>query len=189
MYKLCKTEDSAKRQRKIELSLLDCMNIKDYEAITVNEICEYAEIPRKAFYRYFDNKESALNALITHTMQEYQYYPRDETKNRTLISDLDSFFKFWIEHKDFLDALARNGLNGLLMEHAISYSQTDKAILQKFLPDEDEDMQKSILRFAICGLMSAMMSWHAAGCKEKTTDMAKTMCRMFAKPLFPTLEY
>ncbi len=185
MYKLCKTEESVKRQRIIELALLDLMKTKGYENITVNELCERADVPRKAFYRYFDNKESALSALITHTMQEYHLVHEKGEGARTLIGDLDSFFKFWLERKGFLDALAKNGLMGLLVEQSISYSETDQAILDKFLPGEDEFMQKSIIKFAICGLMSAMISWHAEGCKKKTHDMAKNMCRMFSEPLFP----
>ena len=37
--------------------------------------------------------------------------------------------------------------------------------------------------------MSAMLAWHDGGYKESPADMAKVMCRMFAKPLFPNLDF
>ena len=54
MYKLCKTEESCKRQALIEEVTLDLMHKKPFDEIKVSEICQYADIPRKAFYRYFD---------------------------------------------------------------------------------------------------------------------------------------
>ena len=70
MYKLCKTEESAKRQREMELTLFECMKTTRYEDITVNNICECGGFPRKAFYRYFDNKESALRYGTTEEQRQ-----------------------------------------------------------------------------------------------------------------------
>ena len=53
MYKLCKTEQSAQRQRSLEEGLLPAMKTKRYEEITISDLCSQMEIPRKSFYRYF----------------------------------------------------------------------------------------------------------------------------------------
>ena len=71
MYKLCKTEESANRQREIERTLLRLMIDKHYDDITVSEICIEANIPRKSFYRYFDGKEGVKQALLYHTLSEF----------------------------------------------------------------------------------------------------------------------
>ena len=44
MYKLCKTEQSARRQRKIEDCLLDIMRTKNFDDITITELCEIRNI-------------------------------------------------------------------------------------------------------------------------------------------------
>ena len=75
MYKLCKTEQSAKRQRELEQVLLRMMNSTLYEDITVINFCENAGIPRKAFYRYFSSKDGALHALLDHTLLELESFP------------------------------------------------------------------------------------------------------------------
>ena len=70
MYKICKTDQSAARQREIELGLLSMMLEQPFESITISDLCDRLCIPRKAFYRYFSGKDGALFALIDHTMLE-----------------------------------------------------------------------------------------------------------------------
>ena len=118
MYKICKSEVSAARQREIERRLLELMGTKRYEDITVTELSDSMNMPRKAFYRYFDSKDDALCALIDHTMTEYSGFTVDRSseRNRSLKRELEEYFKFWISKKELLDALDRSGLVGTLIE-------------------------------------------------------------------------
>ena len=72
MYKLCKTEQSAARQRELEEGLLNIMLSRHYDEISVSELCDQLNVPRKSFYRYFSGKDGALHALIDHTLLEYE---------------------------------------------------------------------------------------------------------------------
>ena len=63
MYKLCKTEQSAQRQRQLEEGLLTAMRTKRYEEISISDLCDQMGIPRKSFYRYFFGTDGALHAL------------------------------------------------------------------------------------------------------------------------------
>ena len=74
MYKLCKTEQSAQRQRQLEEGLLAAMKTKRYEEITISDLCEQMDIPRKSFYRYFSSKDGALHALIDHTLLDFEQH-------------------------------------------------------------------------------------------------------------------
>lgn len=71
MYKYCKTEQSVQRQRELEKGLLDMMKYKQFEEISVSDLCDRLHIPRKSFYRYFSSKEGALHALLDHTLLEF----------------------------------------------------------------------------------------------------------------------
>ena len=51
MYKLCKTEQSAKRQREIEHRLLALMKQKHFDDISITELCEFVGMPRKSVSR------------------------------------------------------------------------------------------------------------------------------------------
>ncbi|MBQ8528413.1 MAG: TetR/AcrR family transcriptional regulator [Clostridia bacterium] len=189
MYKICKTESSARRQREIENCLLELMSIKRYEDITITELSEKMNMPRKAFYRYFDSKDDALYALIDHTMAEYSGFTVDKSQepNRSLRRELEEYFKFWISKQYLLNALDRSGLVGTLIERNISYPVKDVIMLEKFLPDEDRDISESIFKFAFSGLVYTMINWYRDGFATSTQDMAKVACRMLREPLFPNL--
>ena len=188
MYKMCKTEQSAKRQREIEETLLSLMLTDRYENISVSSLCEEKKMPRKAFYRYFDNKDDCLKALIDHTLMEYWNFTEKSHKSgkRDLLSELESFFLFFIENKRLLDALTKSDMIGILIETSAS-SMLITINAGKFLPDEGESMRVRILQFSICGLMFSMIDWYKRGFDTSTAEMAEAALRMLSKPLFPNL--
>ena len=80
MYKQCRTEQSAARQRALEQGLMETMMNCHYDEITVSDLCEYMQIPRKSFYRYFSNKEGALHALIDHALMDFDSFTLESTE-------------------------------------------------------------------------------------------------------------
>ena len=191
MYKLCKTEQSVKRQRAIEKCLFDLIKQKRYEDVTVTELCEHMDMPRKAFYRYFDSKEDTLYALIDHSMSDYDGFAVDRSGEtaRSLTREIEEYFKFWYEKRDFLDAIDRSGLMGALIERTINFPINDRVSIAKFLPNEDEATREKVLKFAFSGLVYTMIGWYREGFKSSTREMAKIACRMLREPLFPHLSY
>lgn len=186
MYKLCKTEQSAARQRAFEEGLLQLMGTRRYEDITVSDLCEYLKIPRKSFYRYFSGKDGALHGLIDHTLMEFEVHSGQKRgSKRTLQSDLEGFFLFWKEHRNILEAAKRSGLSGALIERAISYSMSESVFPGRFLPNESKETQKHVVMFSVCGLMSMMLQWHSGGCAEPIPEMARVAGRLLTQPLFP----
>ena len=188
MYKLCKTEQSAIRQRELELALAEMMNQQRYEEITVSEFCSHVGIPRKAFYRYFSSKDGALYALIDHTMLEYVGFrtPSDSRDLNNLIQELEGFYQFWLNQKNILDALKFSGLIGVMLERAIV--SIDQMVVQKKpRPGDTEFAQRHITRFAISGIMIMMVNWHNEGFRESPREMAELTARLVNKPLLPYL--
>ncbi|MBQ8303280.1 MAG: TetR/AcrR family transcriptional regulator [Clostridia bacterium] len=190
MYKLCKTEQSVKRQREIENCLLGVMRTKSFEDITITELCEKMKMPRKAFYRYFESKDDALAALIDHSMSEYSGFTVDRSgeSNRSLTSELEEYFIFWYHKRDLLDVLDKSGLIGILIERTVNYPVGDRILIERFLPDDDVNVRERVFKFAFSGLVYTMICWYRDGFKVSTRDMAVTACRMLKEPLFPELE-
>ena len=188
MYKLCKTEQSALRQRELEKKLAEMMNQVRYEEITVSDFCSYAGIPRKAFYRYFSSKDGALYALLDHTMMEYEFFraPDIPDSGKTLLQELEEFFRFWKSQKPLLDALEYSGISGVLMERSIA--NMEELLMQKPpLPGEEIQMRNHVIRFTVCGLMIMMVNWHHAGYTESISEMASIASRLVSKPLLPLI--
>ena len=190
MYKLCKTEQSAARQKALEQGLLQSMLLKDYEDISISELCDTMGIPRKSFYRYFSGKDGALNALIDHTLMGFEGFtlPYRRNERRTLLGELEGFFQFWVQHRSLLDALARSSMSGVLIERAITHALSETVMPKRFLPRDTMDMRKQITMFGVCGLMSMVLTWHHDGYKETPTQLARVACRLLGQPLFPNAE-
>lgn len=189
MYKLCKTEQSSLRQRNLEEGLLTAMGLHHYDEISVSDLCDQLQVPRKSFYRYFASKDGALQALLDHTLMEYETYPLTTApgETRTVQQELERFFLFWIHHKPLLDALQRSNLSGLLIERAISYALTGVFMPRRFLPWDAREVQEQVTSFAICGLMSMVINWHRQGYPQPVPQMAALAVRLVSQPLFPNV--
>lgn len=189
MYKLCKTEQSTKRQREIEGCLLSLLEEKHYDDISVTELCERFGMPRKAFYRYFDSKDSALYALIEHTYLTYSgFTPEGSKKKRTLREEMKYFFSFWLSHKRFLDALQKSNLLPKIIEVSLNFPINEYLIVSKFLPNDSEWARTQIFKFTMGGLLLLMIDWYKDGFKTDVSAMADVTARILETQLFSRLD-
>lgn len=189
MYKLCKTEQSASRQHELEAGLLAIMSAKRYEEISVSDLCGQLGIPRKSFYRYFSSKDGALQALIDHTLMDFEAFPTGlpSGEKRTAQTELERFFRFWFHQKPLLDAMARSDMSGILIERSISYAISGPSLPRRFLPHDTPEVQKQVTVFAVCGLMSMVLNWHQEGFALPVPHMAKLAVRLVSQPLFQNI--
>lgn len=187
MYKLCKTEQSAKRQRQLEEGLLSAMCSCQYEEISVSDLCDQLGIPRKSFYRYFASKDGALQALLDHTLMEYETFALTAApgEHRTVRRDLEHFFLFWYDKRRLLDALKRSALSSMLIDRAIVHVLSETVMPKRFLPHDTKEMQEQVIAFSISGLLSMVMSWHSTGYCQPPKKMAEVAIRLLSQPLFP----
>lgn len=182
MYKLCKTEQSIQRQRQLERGLLQLMQVKRYEEISISDLCDRMGIPRKSFYRYFSSKDGALFALLDHTMMDFYEGGFRSPNAGTALGDLDSFFVFWYEHKELLDALKRSGLSGILVERATALAQRERLMPDR-IKSWSANQQELALSFALCGLMSMIIQWHHQGYQVTPGEMTRIAAAMLTRPL------
>ena len=189
MYKLCKTEESANRQREIERTLLRLMIDKHYDDITVSEICIEANIPRKTFYRYFDGKEGVKQALLYHTLADFSSFQltRGQGMDHKLREEFEGFFTFWKSKRDLLEAFDKSGLIGLLVESSTGYAMNEFNDVEKYLSDSGDREKVIAYQFAICGLMTMTINWYRSGFAESIPNLARTATKLITKPLFENL--
>ena len=185
MYKLCKTEQSAARQRELEQGLLQVMSTSRYEDINVSGLCQKMGIPRKSFYRYFSGKDGALHALIDHTLLDFEQFSGILVgRNPTNIQqELRRFFEFWLQHRQFLDALERSSLSGVLVQRAISQAQNEYALPREQTRGDSRRLQSHAITFCICGIMSMVTRWHRSGCAESPAELAQIAATLLTRPL------
>lgn len=189
MYKLCKTEQSARRQQEIEEGLLAMMCKRPYEDISVSDLCAQLGIPRKSFYRYFGSKEDALYGLIDHRLMTYEtnYTGSPHFENLAITLDINWFFAFWLTQKDLLDALERSNLSGMLVQRSIYHSRNAEIFAQAPAEYTKADMEIAT-SFIVCGLMSTVLQWHHDGYPQSPGEMAEAAYKLLKRPLIPGAE-
>ena len=186
MYKLCKSEHSALRQREMEQQLLKMMGTVRYEDITVSDLCTQAGFSRKAFYRYFSGKEGALYALIDHTLWELDSFPFTEnTGSNASREKMVWFFQFWKNQKPLLDALDFSGISELLMKRMLVYAMSGPGVIRHFLTYRNSDMaaEEYAMTFGVCGLASIAFEWHRRGYQQSPEEIGQIAQELLTKPL------
>lgn len=191
MYKMCKTEQSAQRQRELEEGLLAVMLNRHYEEISVSDLCDHIGIPRKSFYRYFSSKDGALHALIDHTLLEFHSFamPGRLGEKRTSQRDLELFFRFWMENRRLLDALHRSSMTGVLFQRCLHHARDGSGIPARFLPHNERITWEYATMFSVCGIMSLVTQWHQGGFEQSPWQMAQITAELMTQPLFRNTEF
>lgn len=192
MYKSCKTEQSARRQREIEEKFIQMLAIRHFDEIKIADLCAELNIPRKAFYRYFESKESVLKASIDHILLGYEVYRSNSspTPRRTVSSELERYFEFWLTKPrvTLLNGLKKSGLFGHLIQGSFECIGQMSG-LEKFTdPHHSSWIQLQVFQFAITGLITMMLHWFNRGFKETPREMATAAKTILSSPLFPNLE-
>lgn len=168
----------------MELGLLEAMDTRHYDEITVSDLCQQMGVSRKSFYRYFSGKEGALHALIDHTLTEY------DRNSSWLLSgghsigmELETLFLFWKEQKRLLDALQRSGLSSILIERAIRNGLDVAGMSQNREKMYLLTAGEYTAVFASCGLMSMILQWHQSGYGLSVGQMASIAAGILTRPL------
>ena len=166
MYKECKTLQSRERQKKFKQTLFKMMEKQEFKEITVTALCREMEVPRKAFYRYFDTIEDVLNALTDEIITEASFYVDGQM-------ELEAFFEYWKRQKAFLDVLEKNGLSQKLMDCCFSIVINS----EQFDMTSAEAMKSSAY---ISAMVTLVVMWHHNGMKQSVGEMKHLVLEMFA---------
>jgi len=157
MYKICHTEESSRRQRELETILLKKMKKQPYNKITLTELCREYGIPRKSFYRYFPAKDDCLLALIDHTLSDCNDVALKGWNGSTALDEEVQlrFFRYWLDHREFLDVIRDNELQYLLLSRTtvIVDRMKDNSSFGSFSRDQVE-------YFIAHGLITTVLRWH-----------------------------
>lgn len=186
MYKICKTEQSAARQRELEQGLLRAMTNRRYEDIAIIDLCQAMGITRKTFYRYFSGKDGCLYALLDHTMMDFFSASQEPSKKTTgsAIGDLSAFFSFWYSQQRLLNALQKSALMGTLSERALQLVNRER-LLPRHILSWKMNHQQIAAAFAISGLYSMISMWHAQNFATPPEQMAQLATTLLTHPLIP----
>lgn len=173
MYRKCATDISVQHQKQVTQSLQELMLKMPYEDITVTQLCQAAGISRRIFYHLFTNKTGALHALVDHKILDSESYGGE------IQDTLVRFFCYWREQQDFLDALAKNNMSGLLLEQMINCVMTEDYDVRYWLKEKGwAGNSQEVVIFGLSGLVGLVYSWYYGGFRQEPEELAALVGQM-----------
>ena len=134
----------AKTQAAIQGAFLEMLLKDGFDAITVKDITEKANIGRKTFYLHYMDKFDLLNAIVIQHLNELETIC-EQKKEMDFITGTIIWFRYFETHKSFFAALFasestvsfRHRLLVFIMEqlsrHLKEHHCKNTAVLQKFM--------------------------------------------------------
>lgn len=176
MFKSCQTEYAHQRKKLLQTSLLDLLDVKPYQDITVKDICQQADIPRRTFYHYFESKEDVLDTIVADTMMlcSLEVASGCQTGKGSVLASFSRIFRFWQvdEYRRRLDLLLKNGLEPRLMTYSSNWVRTETfSFLRQ--ADLDPKLMEIGLMVGVVDFFSLLFYWSRNGYQETAEQMAE----------------
>lgn len=133
----------AKRTLKaFRVAMFEALSEKEFDKITVNDICKKSEYPRATFYNYFDDKYDLLEYFWTYIGKDIlSKIPNDSDEEQGIISIFNLLLDFFARHQNLVKNIIKNNgvdsnlwrsMSGYLRQEAntlvYNYSSTNTQI-------------------------------------------------------------
>ena len=179
MYKPCSSEKSALQQRKFEECMIELMLENLYDSISVSELCRYAGMSRKTFYRLFDTKADVIYAMVDHRIIDAaSYVPEAGMKD----GGLHRFFGYWRTQKKFLDALSTANTSTLLTQRAILYTMKEAPDCRHMFGSDGEENSWETMIFYLSGMFALVLDWHERGFARHIDELCDLCMNLLTTP-------
>lgn len=167
-----------KSAEKMHNALITLLNKKDFELITVKEICELAEVNRSTFYLHYDNSYDLLKETIEAVYKDFfSRFSADGHKEINLKenSDEELFLitpKYLMPYLEFVEdnrklffiMYEKNEMMGAEKTYEKWFKEIFGPILTRFGVSQEE--QPFIMIFYLKGIIGIINEWLARDCKE-----------------------
>ena len=173
---------------KMDEALITLLEKKDFEYITIKEICDTAGVNRSTFYLHYENTSDLLKETTRYIIDKHlAYYEIDKTrislqfetcKREELlfitdeylvpylkfIKDNQRLFKVSIKH---FNSLNMGDVYGRMFEHIFN------PILERFHVPEKE--RSYMMKFYLTGVYAIVMEWLEKNCSDDIETVIKVI--------------
>jgi len=180
--KLRNSPAALRRQQQIESCLYENLRHIPYHSISVSDLCRQVGISRKAFYNYYSDKDSCLNALIDRVLQE-SMLNATRTEDISPLENAVALLEYWKGKREFLDILLHNNLSHLLISRNMEYIIHEERIVLERISTPEIQSDMDILACYMACLLTLVLQWYYRGFSDPTEEMAKKMLRLLHVPM------
>ena len=178
------TEVYSDRKLEIEQALLELMQERPLGDIRINDLAAKLNLVRKTFYHYYPNKMACLESLTDRLLYEcdlhlMQTIPERATMHEQYVGQL----RFWMGHRDFLEAIVANRLGDFLIGRVMAHMLREYPMLLEQMRTDSVACDEDVLFFYVTGDISLLLKWCAEGFRLSVEEMAAKKVRLLHEPL------
>lgn len=180
---------------KMDEAFMEILEQKDFEYISVKEICERAGVNRSTFYLHYETVNDLLEESICHMNEKFQEYfsqsgdalvgriPKADLGELYLVTPdyLKPYLEYIKEHQRiFLTAMKRSTILRLDDAYNRMYTHVLNPIMERFSVSEKE--KKYLLSFYMNGILAVIKTWISENCEDDIDYIVKIISeRIHAK--------
>ena len=174
--------------KKMNDALITLLETKDYEYITIKEICRIASVNRSTFYLHYENMNDLLEETIGSLNSSFNSHFKSKENENTIISkdslddlqlindeNLIPYLNFIKENKNIYKVLKNHPeLFNANKTYEEMFRKIFVPIMKRF--GLDEKWHKYLMDFYISGLTSIILDWVYDDCKipvQEVSDFIK----------------
>lgn len=169
--------------QKMDKALIELLEEKEFEYITVNEICKRAGVNRSTFYLHYENITDLLNESVKYALDDF--FENVEIDS-SIVSDIDTvpleklvfispdYLKPYLEYIKDHDRIFRTMLKqASVMRLGVAYQALFDRVLGPVLRRFGcpEEIHEYLMTFFIHGLIAVITQWLENGCKESVDEI------------------
>ena len=164
----------------ISLALFQLMLRREYNDISVKDICAKAGVSRMSFYRYYNKKD---DIFIDYCDARFEEFYIENLNHREIKSEefVLAMFKFFKKYSRQLSILKKAGKEQILIEQFNGYA---KYMMTHSASKEIQNMfyNPVVAPFWAGGLYNVLASWLNSGMEQSPEEMCNyliSMAKMF----------
>ena len=183
-----------KSAEKMHTALLTLLDSKDFELISVKEICETAGVNRSTFYLHYDNVNDLLHETVEAVYKDFFGRFGAEGPGALDIDEKneDELFlvtpKYLMPYLDFVEEnrklfylmYEKNEMMGVEKTYETWFKTIFGPILTRFgVPQKEQPL---IMVFYLKGIIGVVTEWVRGGCTESKNEIISVIQKCIIKP-------
>ncbi len=178
---------------RMDKAFLEILQNKDFEYITIKEICKKAEVNRSTFYLHYETIDDLLSECIRYMGEQFVSYFGGKSLDDTIqsaekedlyliTSEYLTPYLTYIKDNRRLFRVALERTNTLRADRSMEvlFENTINPIMIRFgIPEKDK---KYIVAFYIEGIIAIIKVWLRDSCKDPIEDMISLIQKNVPNP-------
>ena len=175
---------------RMDEALIALMQKKDFEYITVKELCDKAGVNRSTFYLHYENMADLLEEALQYIMDTFlKCFESDavttiEKIKNAPIKELDFITEDYLRHylefvksnSHIYKAVFDNKIYEADKKYKSLYAYIIEPILDRFEFAENE--RRFIASFYVHGITGIVKEWVEKGCKEDVAEITRLIVQL-----------